>query len=207
MNVRPRTLAVVTAIAAAGALTACVPEPTPGTIDVIGDSLTAQATRYAPNWAEGAPAGSDIYVDAVVGSRFEGHQPRVEERAANGRPAVLTVALGLNSFGDGWTTTDLASFKDLIATPHPSTCVVVLLPQAGAGASANFLANNAIGRTDMRSAALERPNSVIIDWKPVADAHPEYLQSDGIHLVGGTSGAYKAYNDLRWAGAAACPAT
>jgi hypothetical protein len=221
----PFAAAAAAALCAAVALSACKPAPAPETIDVVGDSITVQSHwNRDDQWraaGSGLDAGYDLAVDAWLGYTFADVQQRLTDRVHDPdapRPSILVVALGANNastdFGaPGWTADDGAAFSKLINTPHPDTCVVVVLPAAGRSATQAFRDNVARGRSTMRAIAAKRPRTVLVDWAPVIAAHPGYLRSDGIHLADdqpapGTfanADAADAYGALLWAGVARCP--
>lgn len=220
----------VTAVSAAGAgepsprtdaVTPSVPPAgTDGTIDIIGDSITVQATsnRADEFAAQGQPEGADLVTVAVAGSRFGDHRPGEHDRVwQQSRPSVLVVALGTNdanALADGWTPADEVAFRELIDTPSPQTCVVVVLPAVGEQAGAAQLEQFARARRAMRSIVGERDRSVVADWGAVIAEHPEYLYRDGVHLaLDGKADDQLANPDAAdafaanlWAGVQACPA-
>lgn len=200
--------------------TGCKPTPTPLTIDVVGDSITAQSywNRDAAWLTDGvgAPAGADIVKDAWLGYRFDHVQERETARVMDeARPAVLVIALGTNnaSLGwgaPGWDTTDEADFRKLLNTPHESACVVVSLPAVGQQVTPAVAAEFAEMRAAMRSISATRPNTVVVDWHDVITAHPEYLDTDGVHLAKterspANEAAAAAYAGNIWSGVAQCP--
>ena len=194
--------ACLAAVALLGA--ACVPEPRPGSVDVAGDSLTIQAF-YNGGFGEGAPSDLDVIADN--GWTVAEAQRRVAANAAAGRPSVLVVALATNDahpWRGGWTSSDVTGFRRMMSTPHPSACVVLVLPGWGAGASIEHGYHMNLARSSLRRLATERPRTVVADWLAVVQAHPEYLRSDGIHLSG--LAAWHARSALYWQGVAACPA-
>lgn len=189
-------------VALAGA--ACVPEPRPGSVDVAGDSLTIQAF-YNGGFGEGAPSDLDVIADNgwTVGNA----QRRVDANILAGRPSVLVVAFATNDahpWHGGWTSSDVAAFRRMMSAPHPSACVVLVLPGWGAGASIEHGYHMHQARSALSRLARERPRTVVVDWLPVLQAHPEYLRPDGIHLSG--LAAWHARSALYWQGVAGCPA-
>ncbi|HEX8804226.1 MAG TPA: hypothetical protein VF743_08530 [Acidimicrobiales bacterium] len=207
-----------TGAAAAGALalavaSGCTPEPTPGSVDVAGDSLTIQAI-FAHGYGVDAP--EDLQIIANIGWRAIDAQPDVSDHAAHGRPATLVVALGTNdsepTSNGGWDGADVTAFRTLLNTPHPSACVVVVLPGMTSAAPAAHRAELVEARQALVALANERPRTVLVDWQAVVDAHPEYIGPDGIHLRWTDEGpadpeAAAARTALYWSGVRACPAT
>jgi hypothetical protein len=186
--------------------------PTPGSVDVAGDSLTIQTFfRYGPG--QGAP--DDVKTVAGLGWKVGDVQPTITADVAAGRPAVLIVALGTNDShpvqGFGWNGDDANAFRTLMTSPHPSACVVVVLPGYGAGISPAWRTEMDEARGALNFLAIQRGGrTVVADWQPIVQAHPEYLLSDGVHLrqegdvVDARAAA--ARSQLYWSGMAACPA-
>lgn len=225
-----RRLVVIAATAAAALLgaTACdpppAPTPTPATLDVVGDSITAQSFwNRDTEWqaaGPGMPTGQDLVVDAWLGYRFEDVQARETARANDPdqpRPAVLVIALGTNNLGDGtWDGVDEVAFAALLHTPSPSSCVVVALPAVGPGAGPVVAERFALARARMTAIAERRPSTVVRDgWAETLAVHPEYVGADGVHLardhaLAGDQAnpeAADAYASNLWTGVRSCPAT
>lgn len=195
------------------------------TIDVVGDSIALQSEWHrSDRWrraGRGVPEHDRIQRDFWLGYHFEDVQAR-ETMRVNGpedrRPSVLVIALGINNSlvasGGGWDGSDQEAFRTLLHTPSPQACVVVVLPQAGPSAAEVDRLNIWVGRQAMRELAGQRPRTVIVDWADVVDAHPEYLDADGIHLATGRAepgqladpDATDAYAAMLWRGVAQCPA-
>jgi hypothetical protein len=215
-----RRLAIAAALLAAIVATGCKPTPDPLTVDIVGDSITAQSYwgRDAA-WltdGPGAPAGSDILKDAWLGYKFEDVQERETERVMaeeNPRPSILVIALGTNNAslgGGGWTTADEAAFSKLLNTPHPNSCVVVSLPAAGPAAGPAVTAEFAKMRAAMRSISATRPRTVVVDWADIVTADPTVLAPDGVHLASderhpANNHAAAAFASNLWSGVAECP--
>jgi hypothetical protein len=181
----------------------CVPKPTPGSVDVAGDSLTIQAF-YNGGFGDGAP--SDLNVIAYNGWTAADVQPYVTDDVKHGRPEVLVVAVATNDSNPltgGWTGDDEVRFRTLIHTPHPDACVVVVTP--GYGPTLYDAYKNEIykARLALRSLIASRPRTVEPDWYAVVRDHPGYLTPDGLHLNGAP--AWHARSALYWQAAAHCP--
>lgn len=194
-------LGMVAAVSSVVPQLAC--QPAPVTIDWIGDSNTVLMEGAGPGWRAGAPAGSDLVVDAKAGAVLSTFQPALAARVAGGRPEILVVAVGTNNARLGWGPADEADFVELLSTPLPSACVVVVL--GGYGPTLEPATGAAIdaAKVRMRHLAQARPGTVVVDWGPVAEAHPEYLAPDGIHLA--SAAAVDAVADVAWDGVARCP--
>jgi len=206
-------VAALTVIAAACAPTPTpTPTPTPGSVDVAGDSLTIQ-TFFRYGLGRNAP--TDVHVIAGLGWKVGDVQPGLTADAAAGRPATLIVALGTNDshpvHGFGWGGEDADAFRALMNTPHASACVVVVLPGYGAGITPAWRTEMDEARGALNFLALQRGGrTVVVDWMPIVQAHPDYLMDDGVHLrqVDDVvdARAADARAQLYWSGMAACPA-
>ncbi len=208
---------------AAVGLTGCVPEPTPGTIDIVGDSLAVQASwKRSAEFPVGAPPGSDVLIDAHPGIGFADVLAAERARAAKGRPATLVIALGANDAGPvdgGWEPTDDKQLRDLMGAPSPSACVVLVLPGYSdkPAVTASYRVDLRVARSAMRAAAADRSKrgqpTVVADWGAVALAHPELTGTDGIHLAAtapepgraADEAAATAWTKVVWGGVARCP--
>lgn len=169
-----------------------------------GDSLTIQAF-YNGGFGEGAP--TDLQVMADNGWTAADVQPEVTAHARAGRPETLVVALGTNDahpWRGGWTASDVVAFRKLVTTPHADACVVVVTPGYGDGVTLEYAYYLNQARAALRRLVTERPRTVEVDWMAVVQAHPEYLQADGIHLTG--EAAWHARSALYWQGLTACRA-
>lgn len=170
------------------------PAPTAGTIDLVGDSLTAYMTWGQP-WQTGAPAGSDIVLDAWNGYEFESVHQRELDRVASGRPETLVVALGTNDaggFSGGWGSDDANQFASLIHAPHPTACVVVVTPgfveKSGAEPHPFTRLEMLEARAVMTDIAGDMANTIVVDWHAIVGASPDLLGEDGIHLANDAPG-------------------
>lgn len=204
MNIITRTLAGIVALAAGCAtLTAC--EPVPGTVDIVGDSLTIQGILSNPD----VEPDTDVY--AGLGWRVDGgyEAPSPQEHLdANvvrqdctagdsdcdpnlsyPRPEVVVVALGTNDArpaNGGWDLADVGRFDELVnRTVHDDACVAIVLPAYGDGIAASYAAEVDHARRDLVTVAGWRDGpTVVADWAEDIAAHPEWIEPDGIHLTG-----------------------
>lgn len=165
------------------------------TIMVLGDSVTQQA--FDPdadgtfNYTASAPTdASRRGVFAHMGWAVPDVQQTVTNYSIYRWPQRLVVALGFNDASplwgsDGWTAADLERFRVLINTPHPTSCVSLVLPAylMTPGMNTAWATEVDKARADLTALAATRPNTMLVDWKPVIDAHPEYMSEDGIHLA------------------------
>lgn len=160
-----------------GLLMACVPPvkqpPTPDRIAMGGDSIVWQSIMF-----HGDYAGFDTDEKVFPGWRASHAQPRLTQDVATvgASPDVYVFEFGHNylTFGE-------AQRNEVIAhafTPHEDTCVVIVNPHPGPN---NAAVINAY-RDLVGAIAATRPNTVVVDWSEIAQAHPEYLDEDGVHL-------------------------
>ncbi|HEX8804492.1 MAG TPA: SGNH/GDSL hydrolase family protein, partial [Acidimicrobiales bacterium] len=159
---------------------------------------------YNGGFGVGAPA--DLKVIAGLGWTAAQAQPRLSTDISNGRPAILVEALGTNDSNPaccgGWTSDDVNRFRLMINSPHPSACVVVVLPGYGPGATQAHKDAMYRARLSLRRLIAERPRTVEVDWYPLVRDDPSLVEADGIHLSGAESWA--ARSSLYWEGVAKC---
>ncbi len=192
---------------------ACKEEPVPGRVALGGDSLSFQSDYYA-----GIPAGWDVEGKVGIGWQAEHVQARatqdVEDPAAS--PEVFVIALGQNDVAtsvgrDGFTQEDRDQILELASTPHDNACVAFVKPwyqpPAGAPVDPDQFVGIGAYRAYIDGLVASNPDRYrSVDWRPLAEAHPEYVDPDGVHLTttveaGGGVFAYKA---LLEEAAAAC---
>lgn len=214
----------VAALLAATGLTACVPTPKVGTIDVVSDSLGFQANWHRPQeFLVGSPKGADIVLDFKPGIGFPDVLAAQRKRAAAARPAIFVIALGTNDAGPkdgGWTSADDKELRDLMAAVSTTSCVVLVLPGHAdkPAVTDTYRADLAKARTAMRKAAADRKAqgqpTVVADWGAVALARPELTVDDGIHLADDApsnpqrivnEAAADAWTKVLWSGVKVCP--
>lgn len=136
---------------------------------IVGDSLTVGASSALQSLL----ADVNLWLDARVGrSMPEGAKAAA---ASNGPGAdIAVVALGSND------SCDVAECRRrvaaVLATINPGAPVVWMLP-------AQFRPNMENVRTAVSQVLTRRPRSVILDWQPFQDAHPEIVLADRIHLT------------------------
>lgn len=190
MNRRWAVAAVVAALAAGACDLVDKQEPVPGRVAIGGDSLTVQASYWG-----GGLAGWDDAAKVGVGWQAEHVQPRatldVEGEATSAD--VFVVALGQNDAArswarDGFTDEDRMQLWSLIGTPADGACVALVKPWYQPPTGQPFDAAQADGIEAYRAwvdqaVAADPQRYRSVDWRPVAEAHPEYIAADGIHLV------------------------
>lgn len=130
----------------------------PGRVFVVGDSLT-----FTAFWGqdEGVDADHDFDVAAWMGWTAADVQPELDAAVAEGPMDTLVVALGANDSGvqtgdGGWTEADVERFRQLISTPGPGACVVIVLPGYGAGVGPAHAAEMDEARLDLIDLAQQR---------------------------------------------------
>lgn len=166
--------------------------PIPGTVSVLGDSVSQQA--FQPNgdgvnvYTANAPAPDKRDIFVYMGWAVPNVQPHATDMAKIRWPEKLIAAVGLNDAttlwgSDGWTVDDVSRFRTLINTPHVNSCVAIVLPGYGVGANPAWAAQIDEARVDLAALATERPHTITVDWQPVINQHPEYIDEDGIHLL------------------------
>lgn len=220
---RPRLprLAALAAAAVALVATACQPEPIPGTVDLTGDSITLQA-MLAGSGMDSEPADLRTYAGLgwQVHDAYDAQSPQDwvhDEVYESERPEVLVEAFGVNDASPsngGWQLDDVGRFIDLLRTPHPDTCIVVVLPGYGDGISSAHAAEIRHARADLRDAQQWRDGPVVtVSWQKVIEADPSVMDGDGIHLAGDPDGPYgisvhaaEARMGLYWQGVEQCQA-
>lgn len=164
--------------------------PVPGRVAIGGDSLTVQASYWG-----GGLSGWDETEKIGIGWQAEHVQPRatldVESPATSAD--VFVVALGQNDASksagrDGFTNEDKLQLSSLLGTPADGACVAVVEPWYQPPAGQPFDGAQMEGilayRTWIEGVVASDPDRYrSVDWRPVAEAHPEYIAADGIHLV------------------------
>jgi hypothetical protein len=194
----------------------------PVSIDVVGDSLTAQVYEYLGGWVD-APSSDTQRIAEAGWSMIQAQAPYNASVAAN-PPDVTVVALGNNDAhpdGGGWDLFDIVRWNDFFASTPTGSCIVVVLARFGPSPSApppNFNTWSAEVNEGRRYIVdLVTPGGqfspppgrevVLVDWYLPITVHPNYLGPDAIHLTGvnGNAPAH-ARQDQYWDGAGNCPA-
>ena len=144
-------------------------QPTPsqvsvGRVTALGDSVMLGAA------AELRRQIANIEVDAVVSRQTSEAIAIFGWRRANGQLGeVVVVHMGNNGiFTDG----QFDEMMKVLAGTRGVYFINVAVPRRWAGPN-NVVLTNGVKRY---------PNTVLLDWASIADAHPEILWSDGIHL-------------------------
>ncbi len=142
-----------------------------------GDSLTLQTAITA----DALPQGWDVY--SMLGWQAEDVQPGLAERVNDPTrsPGRVVFALGQNDGGNGFDATDAQQLTTLAHTPHPSACIVWLLPYY-AGTDPTHAAGIQAVR-DWITVYATAHDQDTVDWRLIALAHPRDIDTDGIHLT------------------------
>ena len=184
------------------------PEQDPQTTHLLGDSATF-TTYYGTSVTHDYATSASITPGSTAYADWDGY-PATEEipdLVAAGKMRRLVWALGLNEvFLEGWDTRDELIWTDLLGQQTPSsTCIVLVLPWASDYDTSRPPAELDKVRAWMTTFAETHDNAVLVDWKPVILAHPEYHDESGVHLANGTGGP-EARDNLYREGLAQCAA-
>lgn len=177
---------------AVATVAACEPAvkapPVDDHVVVSGDSITFQSLYYGSSPVDDAwdTAGDTV----IIGGEAEDVHPGVAAAVADPArsPDTLVVALGHNDVAadygrDGFTDTDRNQLFALFYAASDEACTVLVLPHYG-GTDPARIWNLEVYRNWVRDTIVAgAPDRFrLVDWRPVAQAHPEYLDVDGIHL-------------------------
>lgn len=205
MTRRKRIIAAIIAVFAVAALIACdgvkKQPPVPGRVAASGDSVLLQAMYYG----NGSQYGWDDAGKIGKGWEPKHAHPRVQRdvQGTTTSPAVLGIAFGQN-FGDVYGQAERNQLFAFVYLPHPDTCDVLVLPHY-AGTNPVHALNLEAVRADLLTFDQQRPNTVSVDWRPIALLHPEYLDPDGVHLNPNSDGP-RAFVEMIASGVEACGA-
>lgn len=211
---RPIAALLVALIGPCAQPTTTQPDPEPLSVDVVGDSLTAQAYEYLGGWVD-APS-SDVERIAEPGwSIAEAQGPYSASVAAN-PPDVTVLALGPNdaSGAAGWDLGDIVRWYDFLRSTPEGSCVVVVLPRFGPSAplawsrEVNEARGYIVDLVDPGRQFDPPPNRtvILVDWYLPPAVHPDYLAADGIHISAVDANApARARQRQYWEGVRACP--
>lgn len=186
------------------------PTQTEGTVHLEGDSVTFN-TYYAPgvttHWTTssffcpGARIDNPGFCADAVPAK-----DRIPQLLEDGHVDVLVWALGLNEvLAEGWSARYQLLWTDLLAQKVPSTsCIVLVKPWVLpiANAQRPIEAMHAI-RKWMDDFASAHPNVVLVDWKPILEANPQFSPEDGVHITP-DSGGPQARDAMYQEGVASC---
>jgi lysophospholipase L1-like esterase len=151
--------------------------PPPGTVTVaaIGDSVMLGAAPQLQNRL--GPTG---FIDARVGRQFnQGVDVARQFREQGKLGEVAVIHLGTN--GPPRARDVDAIMSQLAGVPHV-LLVTARMPRTWEGET----------NAALRAAAAKYPAIAIVDWYGYSDGHPDWFQSDGIHLRPAGAEAYAA---------------
>lgn len=205
--IKKMVMTIVAAVSIAASACEAVPPPppfvapaqAPNTVHLQGDSVTLN-TYYQTNLVYDYATTTSMVPGASIdiwglGGNTEGEpaMTAIPKLVAEGKVDRLIWAMGLNEIWQKrtWSDYHLLLWSDLLYNKIPkSSCIVMVKPWV------TPLGNYAIPLSALNSLrawiddfATKRPNTVVVDWKPELDAHPEYSPADGIHIALGTGGA------------------
>lgn len=158
-------------------LLACQPvtkaSPVPNRVAMAGDSVIWQSMLYGGNYP-----GYDTEAKVYPGWRATHAQPRVIQDVAgtSTSPDVLVIEFGHNYTQLG--PNEQAELFAITFAPHFATCVVWVKPHP---APHNTTVINQV-RQAIDDLAAARSHTVTVDWSPIVQANPEFLNEDGVHL-------------------------
>jgi hypothetical protein len=177
------------AAAAAALLVATAPSARPGQLQhvtLIGDSVS-DAIRVSPNAATIVGEGIDVDLETApcrrvegIGCPIDGVRPPsavqlIQSMGSKLGPNVV-VAVGYNDFEDEYA----GNVEDALAALKAAGVKRVWWLTLRA-AHHPYITMNA----DIVAAAQRHPELSVIDWNLYARSHPDWFQSDGIHLRNG----------------------
>ncbi len=176
-------LTVLALSAATMSLAVVMPAPAaagaPRTVLHYGDSLTVGTalylSSYLPGWS---------IVESASISRHADEGPRAMHSLSSSLPRVLVISLGTND-DPGAVDAFAVDVRRIAATAGRSRCVIwstIVRPPY------NGVSYEAYNRV-LRRASSRYANFRVFDWKALAQTHPEWFGSDGVHP---TAAGYRA---------------
>jgi hypothetical protein len=164
-----------------------LPAQTPGTVAVLGDSITwAWAMSGGQNEL---PEGAFLYGDpaATISKKgfFGAEAPNVvlQNKSLAGQADTVVLRYGTNDSNPGtgpagWEAADEAAWTESIGPEfvHPDSCLVIVLPYVAQHVA--FAAEVDEARAFLSGLAATRPNTFVIDW---AEYVGDTLSPDGVH--------------------------
>lgn len=183
-------------------LVACEPTPpivhpvqTEGTVHIEGDSVTWNTywdTGLQPDYATTWNFTPGSAIDKAPWHPNDVTMTRVPKLVSEGKVDTLLWALGLNEIGlEGWSPRYQVLWADMLWNKVPDeTCIVIVkpwtLPQDHWNRKPADI--NAL-RAWIDNFAADRPNTVVVDWKPRLESSPHFSAADGVHIDAGSGGA------------------
>lgn len=164
-----------------------LPAQTPGTVAVLGDSITWG--WLMSGGGNDLPEGAFLYGDPAAtiwqDGFFGDEAPNVvlQNKSLAGEADTVVLRYGTNESNPGtgpgaWEAADEAAWTESIGAEyvHPDSCLVIVLPYVAEHVT--FAAEVDEARAFLTGLATTRPNTFVVDW---ADHVGDTLSSDGIH--------------------------
>lgn len=182
------SLGFLSCVACEPEITVTPPVQTPGTIHLEGDSvstLTYYNNGVEPFFTTGefVPGSS-----AAFNPAGEPAMDRVPRLVTQGKVDTLVWALGPNDIrlAKGvWAVKDQWIWYDVLHNKVPAeSCIVIAKPWVLPAGWATFpekALNDLSAWID--AFAEDHQNVVVVDWRPIIEAHPEYMHADGVHIA------------------------
>lgn len=185
-----------------------LPPQIEGTVHLEGDSVTWNTyweTGVSMAWASSSFFTPGQAIDKTPWKPDDIALDRVPRLVSEGKVDKLVWALGLNEIGlEGWSVRYQLLWTDMLQNKVPSaSCIVLVKPWVLPIDYPNRPLEdmNAI-RLWIDQFAVTHPNVVLVDWKPIFEANPQYTK-DGVHLEPG-SGAAEARDAMYREGLSRC---
>lgn len=215
--------------------------PVPDSVGLIGDSVTYNAINSSNVWYEQIFYGNkpaNLVFSYWPGFTHADSLADVRAWSAKRTPQILVDADGINDSRppdpvwagtDGFTTTDKNNILATLNAVHASSCKVLVLPGWGKGLGTVPKDSNPADdaatldyelkwiqelqkvRSYYAQLASQRTDIVLVDWQPIVNQYPYYMDADGIHLAPKANGqpgwrtdAAQARQNLYWNGVAQC---
>lgn len=199
-----RRLLSLAALAAFAIVVTSGCDPRPGYHQIAGDSVTFLASFHGSN-----DVFDHAHTDGTVGIGWELSDalPAIQDRVndPNRSPSVLVLAFGQNEADGGvWDQGEQNTWLQGTYTADDDACVVWVLPHYAGTNLGHKQAIQAMRHgidvlVDSRNA--DGMRTLMVDWRPIVQAHPNYLESDGVHP---TPNGAQAYANLIGSGVHSC---
>lgn len=210
-----RRLLPILIFAAAGSCVACDPPPPEPTFPIQngvhaeGNSVMFQ-TYYNSGLANPFDTSSfEIGASARYAPSGYPAVERIPTMVAQGNVGILVWDLGLNEIFRApdhvWHPADQDVWLDILMNQIPPETCVVMVQQWVLPAGNNVRPLQSMNELRGWVEALQeiRPNTIVVDWKPILEAHPEYAPLDGAHKAP-QSGAAEARDQMYRTGIENC---
>lgn len=185
------------------------PAQTEGTVHLEGNSIMWN-TYYDQGQSLDYTTSSNFVPGSTIDLNWGGVENatvnRLPHQIQNGEVDTIVWDLGLNEVHlEGWSVHyQLLTYDMLFQQIPESTCIVLVqqwvTPEGLRGSQIPEIEKMRAWNDQM---AVEHPNVVKVDWRPILEAHPEFSKNDGVHLDAGT-GAAEARDAMYREGVAQC---